>query len=137
MDKLWSVLKPPSRGAGQKLPAGGCEGFAALVAPAAGIAVEHRPIVATLGLTAGSETHAAHVEDLMIPGHNIPPWPNSMIALSPIFRRWHCNSKYDTTSWRRGQGKKAAIWPRITTTIDRQNDGARLLDIVVSFLGLG
>jgi hypothetical protein len=71
--KLWSVLEPPSRSAGQKPSAGGCKRFAALISPTAGIAVEHRPIMAHLGLTAGSETHAAHVKDLMLLSHNIPP----------------------------------------------------------------
>jgi hypothetical protein len=75
MGKLWSMLKPPSRGAGKKLSVGGYEGFAALVSPTAGIAMEHGPIVAGLGLTAGSETHAAHVKDLVFPGHG-PPLAN-------------------------------------------------------------
>jgi hypothetical protein len=90
MDKLWSMLKPPSGGARKKLSAGGYEGFAALVSPTAGIAMEHRPIVAGLGLTAGSETHAAHVKDLVYPGHS-PPWPISIIILLPNFRRWLCS----------------------------------------------
>jgi hypothetical protein len=102
------MLKPPSRGAGKKLAAGGYEGFTALVSPTAGIAMEHRPIVAGLGLMAGSETHAAHVKDLVFAGHN-PPWPISIVILLPNFRRWLGNVKYDTTSWRREQGKKVAI----------------------------
>jgi len=71
--KLWSVLEPPSRSAGQKPSAGGCKRFAALISPTAGVAVEHGPIMTHLGLAAGSETHAAHVKDLMLLSHNILP----------------------------------------------------------------
>ena len=71
--KLYAVLQPPARGAGYELPAVSHKGFTALVSPAARVAVEHRPIVTDLGLIAGSETHAAHIKDLMFLSHNIPP----------------------------------------------------------------
>jgi len=71
--KLYAVLQPPARGAGYKLPAVSHKGFTALVSPATRVAAEHGPIMADLSLTAGSETHAAHIKDLMFVSHKIPP----------------------------------------------------------------
>jgi hypothetical protein len=89
MCKLWSVLEPPLRSTGQKPSAGGCKRFTALISPTASITVEHRPIVAHLGLTAGSETHSANVKDLMLLSHNIPPLANVPITLLPNIQPWN------------------------------------------------
>ena len=107
--KLYAVLQPPARGAGYELPAVSHKGFTALVSPATRVAAEHGPAMTDLSLTAGSETHAAHVKDLMFVSHKIPPWPTSP---SPCFRTSNADFAvpgYDTTSWRIEQGKQTMI----------------------------
>ena len=49
--------------------------FATFISPAACVTAKHRPVVAGFGLAAGSETHAAHVKDLMLLVHTNLPIP--------------------------------------------------------------
>ena len=82
--ELCSMLQPPSGGVGQNPPACGHQRAAALVSPTTGVAVKHWPIMAILGLAAGSETRGAHIKHLTILGHPILPARRLLPATPPL-----------------------------------------------------
>ena len=106
--KLRPMLKPPTWGAGLNSPTGSHKGLAAFVSPTACVAAKHRAIMTDFGLGAGSETHAAHIKNLMLLSHTNLPIRQPLYRPPDTQRQMH---QYPAIIQQADLEGKAKKWP--------------------------